>query len=66
MNTEDLMTLREEGIFEVNGSFEPSKFKAKLYNPAANLIQQHQAPEQVQSLLESGDVIRLLHKEANG
>lgn len=43
----------------MNGSFEATKFKAKMYNDYNNVTTE-------KFCFESGDVIRLLHKEAHG
>eukprot|EP00347_Sterkiella_histriomuscorum_P002968 403366109 len=54
-------TLAEENIqiVEVNGSNEPSRFKAKLFTDLSS-------QEEDEEAINSGDTIRLLHKELDG
>lgn len=46
-------------VLEINGSHEPSKLKARLF-------MDHNYLYQDKTCLQSGDPIRLFHKEVNG
>jgi hypothetical protein len=59
VNTRELLKVGNEAVLEVNASNEPSQFKAKLFADYRHL-------QNIRSSLHSGDVIRLMHKEANG
>lgn len=59
MNSVNLSKLGPEAVLEVNGSHEPSKFCARLFMDYNHLRFD-------KSNFESGDVLRLLHKEADG
>ena len=60
------MSQGPNAVLEVNGSFEASKFRAKLFLNSSLELQMKGKDEEIKSSLESGDVIRLFHKEASG
>jgi hypothetical protein len=59
VNNRDLLKVGNVSVCEVNASFEPSQFKARLFID-------HKHLKYDKNHTESGDVVRLLHKEANG
>ena len=59
VNNRELLKIGEETVCEVNASFEPTQFKARLFISHGNL-------KYDKNHIESGDVVRLMHKEANG
>lgn len=59
VNNTDIIKGGEEAVMELNGSFEPSKFRARLFLDHSHMSEKH-------LFLESGDVIRIKHDEAGG
>ena len=59
VNTRDLLKIGKNSVCEVNASFEPTQFKARLFIDYKHL-------QYDKNHIESGDVVRLHHKEANG
>ena len=65
VNTLEIEGSGEEAVLEINGSHEPSKFKARLFMDH-NYMQHLETNSTSSNILHSGAPIRLLHKEVNG
>jgi len=59
VNSSDLIRTGDESILEVNGSFESTKLRARLYTDYSHFKFER-------TFFQSGDVLRLQHKEARG
>jgi len=65
VNTFKIEKHGESSVFEVNGSHEPTRIRARLFLEH-ELKEEAKKENKSSASIQSGDVIRLFHKEANG